>query len=295
MDQNYPIQEKEVKSSIEKRIVFKGEEGEEGEEVDEYTCISKHIDANIGAICDAEEKVKAYKATCEDKKILSVYYFNVTYRDGIDPQHMRMAPHVVPVEQGATKPQLYIKWKDLYGCRDCKHLKQIRMEYVAYKEGNIEEKIKNNQGKLLTLLDYHKVKYILQFNKDLELRHSLDFTRNIPEQALVSIYERYKNDFERIKKLFNVRSIVGVENKSKFVASCFNCVYMDWSGVGFKAIDVARIREGETRSRVRKYALSKPNGARTPYDKLLQKDVIDEYVNACHHQLQIANALKIEY
>jgi hypothetical protein len=67
---------------------------------------------------------------------------------------------------------------------------------------------------------------------------------------------------------------------------------MDWSGVGFKAIEVTLKRDGDTWSRIRKYALSKPIGARTPYDKLLQKDVIDEYINACH-LLKNSNDLKI--
>jgi hypothetical protein len=227
---------------------------------DEYTLITKFIAENMDKIQDIENRITKYKASSNDRSVMKVYYFNKLFRMNFEFEH----------------------WKELFTCYNSpykKFLMNLKAEFLSKKYDNIDDLIKYNTSSLFESIKLNKLKFILRFHKQLGLKHSLDFEKVFKKEDLLAFYEVFKDELTEIKKLFQVKSIMKLEdeNKAKLIANYLNFIFTDWIGVNFKTKEVVQKRTGLIRVNIYEYGISKNDKPRDLYENLISNEILEKY------------------
>jgi hypothetical protein len=244
----------------------------------EYDNLSKFISLNEDKIPYIEEKVKTYKATLEDKKILKVYYFNRLFRNILGNEQEKIQ-----------------EWESLFNVYDSrygKYLKQMQLECRA-RQGDIETMINDSNKNLFTSIDINKVRYIINICDSLGIQHSLNF-KVFTEDDLNKLYNALKNEWNDIIKTFSIRSTVKSDNKPKLMCSYLNSIWMEWCGLNFKANIIGRKSINNNRIYIYEYNIMKPNQETSIYDTIIKNDLLLNYLKICYTPQEIVYSINDE-
>jgi hypothetical protein len=225
---------------------------------DAYSLITTFIAENMDKIQDIENRVTKYKASQNDRSVMKVYYFNKLFRMNFEFEY----------------------WKELFACYE-KFLLHLRSEFLSKKYDNIDDLIKYNKGSLFESVNLNKLKFMLRFHKQLGMKHSLDFEKIFKKEDLIAFYEVFKDELKDIQTLFEVKSIMKLNdgNKDRFIANYLNYIFMDWMGVNVKSNEVVNKRTNVGRLRVYSHSLKKTDKPKDLYEHLISNEILEKYNN----------------
>jgi hypothetical protein len=246
----------------------------------DYDKYDEFINDNIDIIDDIEKRVKTYKASVKDKAVLKVFYFNRLFK--------------YPLKNIIGD---FTNWKelfDVYDSRESVFLLNIRSECKAF-FGNIENLIFFNNENLYASVNMNKLKFILEFNKALGIKHSLDFSKKFSEKDLEVFYDKFKDKLDEIKKLFSIRSNFSNPDKYKarFICNYLNSIYSQWCGIKFKSDSGERYMVNYVNYIKYTYNFIKPEKCINNYESLIKENIIEKFLDLLYDSKRPQNGYLI--
>jgi hypothetical protein len=231
----------------------------------DYEKYNQFLNDNMCIIDKIETRVKTYKASVKDKAVLKVFYFNKLFKYPLNNM----------IDDFTNWKELF----DVYDSRESTYLLNIRLECKAF-FGNIEELIIHNNSNMFASINTQKLKFIMEFNKALGIKHSLDFSKKFSEKDMEDFYDKFKDKLEEIKKLFSIRCnpLYSDKYKAKFISIYLNSIYLQWSNIKFKSIEVERPKINNIRVRQYSYNFIKPEKCINNYEILVKDDILKNYL-----------------
>jgi hypothetical protein len=188
----------------------------------DYDSACEFIKNNIDDIPNLNILVDKYKASNNQKFIIKVYDFNTLFQD---------------------------KFKNLKNIFDIYNSKKKQYLMKFYDE--LYNKNKNDI----------KLQFILSFNEELSMKHSMDINKTYEEKDLIKFYEKFKDKLEVIKKEFSFRSKMEPDhpNKSKLIANYLSPIYKNWNSLLFRSIELKRVMKNYVTNGYYTYSFIKPD------------------------------------